>query len=366
MHKHLLLSLVVWLSCGLLSQASYAEDVLPNHAVVMLYHHVADNTPAITSISPENFQQQLSYLADNDFHVWPLEKIVKHLQADQTMPDKVVAITFDDSYQSVYDTAYPLLKKRQWPFTIFVSTDAVDGNFNRQTSWEQLRTMARNGATIANHSATHRHLLHPIKPQESKQQWLQRVEKDINRAQQRIQTEIGHSPKLFAYPYGEYNPALAKLLKQMGYIAFGQQSGAIGSHSDFTALPRYPFSGNYSSLDDFALKAMTLPFPVKGLIAPINPLSHHQQQPTLKLKLAEDVLFQQSLGNLQCFASYQGKINTQLQEALTLVVGANKAIPAGRSRYNCTSSISHQGQQRFYWYSHAWIRLDKNNQWILD
>ena len=137
------------LYCLSLNLVTTASDPLPNHAVILLYHHVANNTPSITSISPERFGEQLQYLADKQFQVWPLGKIIDHLQKRKAMPDKVVAITFDDSYQSVYDTAYPMLKKHQWPFTIFVSTDSIDGQYNSQTSWQQLRTMANNGATIA-------------------------------------------------------------------------------------------------------------------------------------------------------------------------------------------------------------------------
>lgn len=366
MPKHLVTSFVLLLCCLSLNLPTKASDPLPNHAVILLYHHVANNTPAITSISPEIFDQQLQYLADKQFQVWPLEKIIDHLQKSKAMPDKVVAITFDDSYQSVYETAYPTLKKHQWPFTIFVSTDSIDGQYNNQTSWQQLRIMANHGATIANHSASHRHLLHRNEKQESLKQWQQRIEKDIVKAQQRIEQEIGQSHKLFAYPYGEYNAELAKIVSNMGYTAFGQQSGAIGEHSDFLAIPRFPFSGSYTALEDFALKVMTLPLPVKKTKAVENPLPYNNDKPKLTLELHSDTLFKQSLSSLQCFASYQGKINSELTSSNNLMISPDKNIPVGRSRYNCTSSITHQQQQRFYWFSHPWIRLDKDNQWVLD
>lgn len=330
------------------------------HAVILLYHHVDHNTPTITSIKPEAFEQQLNFLADNGFQVWPLEKIVKTLQSsdsqDYANQDKVIAITFDDSYQSVYTEAFPRLKKRGWPFTIFVTTNAIDQRFNNQTSWEQLREMSRHGATIANHSASHNHLL-VKQPKESQRQWRQRISADIEQAQQRIREEIGQAPPLFAYPYGEYNAELSKLVAELGYTAFGQHSGATGPYTPWQAVPRFPFAGAYTSLEDFATKAQTLPLPVSRIEHPQNPLPHSIAKPLLELHLAEPLT-----ANLQCFASGQGAINVT-RNGQVLQIKAPNDIPIGRSRYNCTASHSNG---RFYWFSQPWIRLNEANEWIPD
>ena len=58
------------------------EESIPavnSNAVILLYHHVSDDTPAITSISPSRFEEQLNYLVDNNFTVLPLEQVVDHL-----------------------------------------------------------------------------------------------------------------------------------------------------------------------------------------------------------------------------------------------------------------------------------------------
>lgn len=373
---------------------NHSESRPAAHAVILLYHHVADDTPAITSIKPKDFEQQLNYLADNGFQVWPLEKIIEVLQsapkadyndskgnnsnstdskadsnghdskadskgqalAGSLLPNKVIAITFDDSYQSVYTQAFPRLKKRGWPFTIFVTTNAIDQGFNNQTSWEQLREMSRHGATIANHSASHDHLL--IKqPKESQRQWRQRVSADIEQAQQRIREEIGHAPALFAYPYGEYNAELITLVAALGYTAFGQHSGAIGNYTPWQAIPRFPFAGAYSSLEDFATKAETLSLPISRIEHPQNPLLHKTAKPVLKIHLARPLT-----ATLQCFASGQGAIEVSGSDQV-LRIQAAKDIPVGRSRYNCTTRHS---SGRFYWFSQPWIRLDKDNEWIAD
>ncbi|MEH6556906.1 MAG: polysaccharide deacetylase family protein [Oceanicoccus sp.] len=347
----------------LLSVSAQAKSTIPNHAVILLYHHVDNKSPDITSISPDMFSQQLAYLADNHFQVWPLEKIVNALQIKKPLPDKVVAITFDDSYQSVYENAYPLIKKYGWPFTIFVSTNAIDQGYNHQTSWQQLQIMASNGASIGNHSATHTHLLKRSNS-ETLPQWQQRITSDIERAEQRIVEKIGYSRKMFAYPYGEYNRDLTELVDQLGYTGFGQHSGAVGELSGFLTIPRFPFSGRFTRLEDFALKLMTLPFPIKEVVAADAPLDHRHSKPTLTLKWESPP---PAFASLQCFGSNQGKLTVTLSTHNQAVITPNEDIPVGRSRYNCTASMTdNDNSERFYWYSQPWIRLDVNNQLILD
>ncbi len=332
-----------------------------SQAVVVLYHHVAEDTPAVTSIHPEAFAEQMDYLQQNQFKVWPLPKIVGYLREHKPLPEKVIALTFDDNYESVYDTAFPLLKKYQYPFTIFVSTDALDGGYNMQASWEQLKEMTKHGATISNHTASHSHLLQRQRD-ENNQQWLQRVKVDIEKAQTRIEKKLGVSNNLFAYPYGETNQQLSKLVKEMGYIAFGQHSGPIGENSDFLDLPRFPFSGRYTDLKDFALKVNTRVMPIRRTEASDIPLENSQNKPELTIHLNKNHALNNSL---QCFATGQGKINLEWKDKNTVVVTPNKTLPAGRSRYNCTAPFYHKGQNQtyYYWYTHPWHKLDKNNQW---
>src|SRR5210317_1114145 len=92
--------------CGL--SASPADD----HAVVLVYHHVSETTPALTSVAPRVFDSHLDYLDDNNFTVWPLARILETLAAGEALPSNTVALTFDDAYRSVYREAFPRLRAR--------------------------------------------------------------------------------------------------------------------------------------------------------------------------------------------------------------------------------------------------------------
>lgn len=328
----------------------------PN-AVIFLYHHVSEDTPAITSVTPKQFEQQLAYLQANNFQVLPLVDIVNALKSNQPLPDKSVAITFDDAYESIYSEAFPLLKKYQMPFTVFTATESVSKGFNHQLSWQQLKEMAEHGATIANHTYSHLHML-VQNEKENEQQWLARITEEVRQAERDIQAHIGAHPKLFAYPYGEFNDRLAKHIEQLGYIGFGQHSGASGSNSDLRALPRFPIAGNYADISEFATKAKALAMPATVSVQRDNPLPFSAQKPSLILTFDKGF----KPGVLNCFGTGQGALQVK-QEGQRASVQPKRAIPVGRSRYNCTMSA---GSGRFYWLSQPWIRLTENGEWILD
>lgn len=339
----------------------YCFSAFASAAVVLEYHHVSDKTPKSTSINPERFIAQMDYLANNNFKVIPLTELAEKLRNGEPLPDKTVAITFDDSYASVYDAAYPLLKKRGWPFTFFVNTDAV-GKSNLFVSWEQLREMSKHGVTIANHSTAHNHLVR-LNEGESRSQWRKRITNEIKLAQEKITQEIGVAPKIFAYPFGEYDTHVQKILKKLDYIAFGQQSGVLYSDGDLQAVPRFPFGGSFTELDDFILKVNSLPMPVvkanfyRDKNARLdNLIVKEGDKPWLVLELADEKL----LKKVTCFATGQSAITTEII-GKQLWIQAKQPLKQGRMRYNCTAMSEQKG--RFYWFTQQWLATDKKGEW---
>lgn len=330
-------------------------------AVVLLYHHVSDKTPKSTSISPAAFDAQMDYLEKNNFAVVPLLELTEKLRKGEPLPDKTVAISFDDSYVSVYDSAFPRLQKRGWPFTFFVNTDAV-GTGKVFVNWDQLREMAKSGATIANHSSSHTHLPRREK-NESAAQWRARITQEINHAQQKIKTEIGSAPMILAYPFGEYDVEVQRIAKKLGYIAFGQQSGALYEQGDLQSVPRFPFGGSYTELDDFIMKVNTRPMPIKSVNFYSDQNTWQENlvvkagaKPWLVLALEDSSL----LKKINCFATGQGAIATEIIDN-KLWVKPNQSLKAGRTRYNCTAYAGEKG--RFFWYTQQWLVTDKQGAW---
>jgi biofilm PGA synthesis lipoprotein PgaB len=336
-------------------QAAAVDPAVPEHAVILMYHHVSEDTPASTSVSPEVFARHLSFLADHGFRVRPLPEIVAALRNEVSLPDSVVAITFDDGYSSVYETAYPLLSERGWPFTVFVSSEAIDTRQGPVTTWPQLREMADHGATIASHGRHHQHLQR-LRDGESREEWARRIQGELEHSLRRIAQETGQEHNFLAYPFGENDARLRGLVAAMGWVAFGQQSGAVGALSDTTCLPRFPMAAGFADLEEFGVKVASLPLPVaewqaEDLIVRFSEESVilGADPPVLKVRLKAQC------PGLAAYASGQGKalITPSEQKPGWLEVRAREGVPPGRSRYNLTAPFG--GSGRWYWYSHTWI-----------
>lgn len=321
---------------------------LPASAAVMLiYHHVAEDTPRVSSVSPAELREHLRYLRDNNFQVIGLDVLIEQLKTGKPIADNAVVLTFDDSYENNFTTAHPILQEFGYPYTIFISPGAIDERVGPVLSWQQVKQMAADGVLVANHAMWHEHMARPEQG-ESKADWLKRMQHSILQAEQRIKEETGQSHQWLAYPYGEFSDALEALVARLGFVGIGQQSGAIGPLTKLTRIPRYPAAGQYADLNDLSQKFRTLAFPITGYLAANQVISSNP--PVLRLELTiADFRAEQ----LRCYAGSEVLEPVWLNET-TFEVKASKPVNRGRSRYNCTApSISKRGY--FYWYSQPWL-----------
>ena len=320
-----------------------------DHAVILMYHHIGTETPPSTSVTPGQFLDHITHLAGGGYTVWPVARIVSHLREGRELPDGCVGITFDDAYRSVYETAYPLLKEKGMPFTVFVATDGVDAGYKNYMTWSEMREMKEHGAAIESHSRSHGFLVRRNEG-ESDEDWTSRVWEEIDYSRRRIREETWGESLLFAWPYGEYTAVLQKLLSGTGLTGFGQHSGPVWKGSDFEALPRFPMAGSYADPSEFRLKVRSLPLPVVSA-DPADPLLHPAaQRPFLRLKVEGGNYERESL---TCYVGAERAELTWSEEEDSVTVRAPSPIPRGRSRYNCTARET--SGDRWYWYSHLWI-----------
>ncbi|QJR80852.1 polysaccharide deacetylase family protein [Alteromonas pelagimontana] len=336
----------------LFSPLSFAQKT--DNAVILLYHHVAENTPASTSISPEQFRQHMAFIKEN-YTVAPLKNVVETLKNKQPLPDRTLVITFDDGYDDILKNAHPILEEYGFPYTVFINPAQI-GRQSHQLTWKEVNAMQKQGATFANHTQDHLHML-AKNADESEAKWLSRVWQNVEEAEAMLKEKTGKSLKYLAYPFGEFNTMLAEKLKEEGYTGFGQHSGGVSHYSDFTALPRFPAAGPYAKLDSLKTKLDSLAMPVSS-----TTLSNPQQkQRTLTQPIAFTVAVDDvDLNRAACF--YQGDRIKHSAEGKTLSYEISKKLPVGRSRVNCTApSQSENG--RYYWYSQPFFVTDKNGNY---
>lgn len=321
--------------------------------VALQYHQFGTDSPASTSVTPDQFERQLAYLERNGFTVLSLRQSLAQLRVGQPLPDKSVVLTIDDAYASIYQYAFPRLKQRRWPFTIFISTQAIDQRHSDFLTWDKLREMKVAGAEFESHSHTHPYLVRE-KQRRTFANWSAWVRNEIETSRRRLKEELAVETDLFAYPYGEFDLATKKIVAELGMIGVGQHSGVIWSGSDWLALPRFPVSGVYAEIGDFSQKVHALPLPVLEEEPAETVLTDGTERPVLQLRLAAGTYRPDSI---HCFASQQGEISVKWidRTALLMAVVPRQSIPQGRSKYNCTALQENSG--RIFWFSRQWLRL---------
>jgi peptidoglycan/xylan/chitin deacetylase (PgdA/CDA1 family) len=331
-----------------------------NHGTILQYHHVNATTPAVTSISPELFEQHLDLINREGLLVIPLDVMIHRIKLGLQFEGKVIAITFDDNYRSIYDNAFPLLKKRRLPFTIFVNPKSISSNNDSKLtlSWDHLSEMKRHGATIANHTQNHSHLLQKLE-NETQKKWKNRIKQEILSAQNQLEQELGVAPKWLAYPYGEFDDNLKNLLIEMEYLGFSQQSGAINQTTDWQAIPRFPASGVYSNLKTLTTKINSRAFIIRSE-SPISELRiEGNPMPVIEIVVDKhNVIHSQ----VRCFFAGEKVYSESEIRGDNLIITAQfeGLIPFGRSRYNCTAPSKYGD---YFWYSMPFVSTNVQGQW---
>jgi peptidoglycan/xylan/chitin deacetylase (PgdA/CDA1 family) len=108
-------------------------------AVVLVYHRVGERTldPWRLTVDPEIFAGQMETLA-RDWSPMSLAELVDGFQR-RRLPERAVAVTFDDGYADNLEVAAPILLERAIPVTLFVASDLIDAG--GALWWDELASM---------------------------------------------------------------------------------------------------------------------------------------------------------------------------------------------------------------------------------
>ena len=141
-----------------------AFDFLPSSTVLM-FHHIDDGNIIVRSgcrLSKKSFVDIL----DSGISFISAEEYTQFVFSWKNP----CLITFDDGLKDVYRVAYPELKKRNIPFTVFIVTDFLDQE--GYLSSKELQVLADDPlVTIGSHGTTHK-ILHGMDEAEQRMELL--------------------------------------------------------------------------------------------------------------------------------------------------------------------------------------------------
>jgi peptidoglycan/xylan/chitin deacetylase (PgdA/CDA1 family) len=106
--------------------------------LILVYHRIsaADSSEVIhnsrpNQLSADRFAKQIEYLVAHR-RIVPLTQVIDTLKGRYAIPHYATVITFDDGYRSIFAHAWPVLRSKRIPITIFLSTGWLE---NQEMLW---------------------------------------------------------------------------------------------------------------------------------------------------------------------------------------------------------------------------------------
>jgi peptidoglycan/xylan/chitin deacetylase (PgdA/CDA1 family) len=261
--------------------------------VIFGYHRFVNNvTRPDTEITPAAFEAQMQELKNKNISVIPMQDFLAWRRGEKAIPSKSAIITFDDGWKSQYEVAWPILKKFNYPVTLFIYTEGIKpGHFSggESMSWEMLAEMRDAGVDIQGHTATHSDLRKPYdkvaKKKLSPEEYEQWLDKEVAGSKQMIEQKLGVKVNCFAVPYGFHNAHIEQVVMKAGYEAlFTVYGQPIGMHTPLNSIGRYLMEANKPKTftDAVAAIATTAVGPSVAEVAPSNMQTQPAEGETIK------------------------------------------------------------------------------------
>ena len=237
------------------SEAVIEQDNLPpadlNTLTIIGYHEITAEKNAVIpdyAVSTKQFELHLDWLQKNGYHFISVTQLIKANEGKAKLPTKPVLLTVDDGYQSFYQYAYPIIKRRKIPVVMSVVGSWLETKANtpvqfgddqlardKLLSWDELKTMQNSGLVeIGSHSynlhkgilgnpqgnsepaATTREYNPKNKSYETDKQYADRILSDLKKNNQVLKAHGLKAPRVMVWPYGRYNIQAVELAQKAG------------------------------------------------------------------------------------------------------------------------------------------------------
>jgi peptidoglycan/xylan/chitin deacetylase (PgdA/CDA1 family) len=190
-----------------------------------MYHSISDRSYAErnsfyqTHTTQETFKTHMSILHEDGYRVTSLVEALSMLKKGSET-GKTAVITFDDGYSDFMEAAWPVMRRFEFPATIFVSTGFVGRSIEMLPdktclSWEQISSLDREGVEIGSHTVTHRRLDNMGRKE---------IQSEIFDSKQILEDKLGRPISAFSCPYAfpaasGFRKIYVQILQDAGYRA---------------------------------------------------------------------------------------------------------------------------------------------------
>jgi len=196
---------------------------------VIMYHLITPDKrqQGKYGISPEEMEADLIYLRDNGYETVVMRDLIDFVNEGVPLPEKPVALTFDDGRSSDFSYLLPLLEKYDMNAVIAIVGRFAD-DFTKDTSsrkphleWGQIQKLAESGRV---EMQSHSYDLHGgngagIRRGESSEAYRSRLKADLAKSTGQIKEMTGFAVTTFTYPLGVVSNGSKEVLRELGIEA---------------------------------------------------------------------------------------------------------------------------------------------------
>jgi len=236
---------IIAISVGSLTVFISRQYVLP----ILMYHSVSASVPQGNRIivSVDTFQRQMKFLKEHNYNVLTLEAAGDLIKNKKKIPARSIVLTLDDGYKDNYIYALPVLKKYNFPATIFIvfSQVGMPGMLN----WDEIKQMQDSGLiTFGSHTINHP-FLEFVKTDEE-------LIREIGDSKNLMENNLNKVVNTFSYPMGRFSERARNLVIACGYkVGVVTNPGKKYPNDDVFALKRLRISENAKNLFVFWIES---------------------------------------------------------------------------------------------------------------
>lgn len=116
--------------------STVSKPVTQGEGIIFMLHHILPNAVqdetkfrpnGLLEITPEFLDETIQYFRDHDYEIISLGEMNERLEnGDLARKKPYVVFTIDDGYLDNLEHAFPVFKKHNCPFAIYVTTDLCD------------------------------------------------------------------------------------------------------------------------------------------------------------------------------------------------------------------------------------------------
>jgi endo-1,4-beta-xylanase len=216
---------------------------LPNYIPVLMYHYVGTKDQAAEQgnyVSRETFEKQMAFLRKAGYRVISLDDYYAIRNGQKKGSGRQVAITFDDGEASFASEAVPVLRKYEYPVTMFLISGSLATGANGSMNLETVKKLQTDYPWISfqGHSKIHWHF---------KEETQAQLKEEIFVSKRELEDYLNKPVVYFAYPFGEIETRSHQMVQDAGYrLAFTTGAKKLGN------IPEGPYALTRVKVDEGA------------------------------------------------------------------------------------------------------------------